>query len=139
MLSLIIKMLQAQQQQQTGRAAMQREALTPVHRGMSGGIIDPTTGKEAGNPFDNGFFLGGNARAQRETDVLGGNRLGQTGLQLQGGMASPLPPAQPPAPTFDMQTVGDPINQQRKLTGAYGTGSSKLMRPKKSGAQFAFM
>lgn len=56
---------QAQQQQQGGANALdlqrlrmqgQREQNTDVHRGMSGGIIDPTTGKEAGNAFDNGFF-----------------------------------------------------------------------------------
>ena len=128
MLQLIMQMLQGQTQMQQGRAAQQREALNPVHRGMGGGIIDQTTGKEAGNPFDNGFFLSGAQRAQREASVLGG--------APQPG--TPFTPPQPPMPTGAIQTVGNPDTELfhgpqglnfRQLTSIYGTGASKLGPP----------
>lgn len=56
MLALIQAILQAQQQTGMQRGAQQREGLTDVHRSTGGGIIDPTTGKDPSNPFDNGFF-----------------------------------------------------------------------------------
>ena len=40
------------------------------HLSMSGNMIDPKTGVEAGNPFDSGFFKGAAGRAQVERNTL---------------------------------------------------------------------
>ena len=76
----------------------QREFLTGRHLGMSGGDINPNTGREAGNAFDNGTFdLGNNhfgltptaqlasqgGRAQNQWGALGGVKEVDAG-QLQG-------------------------------------------------------
>lgn len=65
--AMIAAFSQMQQQQMQGRLQGQREFLQsqqPTHRGMGGGLIDQTTGKEAGNPFDNGFFKSPQERQQ---------------------------------------------------------------------------
>jgi hypothetical protein len=137
MLALIAQMLQAQQQQQQSRAAMQREALNAPRRGMSGGIIDPTTGQEAGNPFNNGFFLSPQARM----DKIGAS------WNAQAPQAPPTlrPNTQLQSPS-NVQTIGNPdlfgLNgpqgkNQRILHSPYGTGSSKL-GPTKKGSAFGF-
>lgn len=58
-LAIMQAMMQAAQQQGQTRLQGQREFLQsqqPQRRGMGGGLIDPVSGREAGNAFDNGFF-----------------------------------------------------------------------------------
>lgn len=54
-------MLQIAQMQQQTRQQGMREQQSGQHFGMSGGNINPQTGREAGNPFDTGFFQSGAA------------------------------------------------------------------------------
>lgn len=136
MLQLILQMLQAQQQQQSGRAAMQREALNPVRRGMGGGVIDQTTGQEAGNPFNNRFFLNGAQRAQREQDVL-------QGAPYHPPMAAFGPDkSQVPAPIIPDAYGADGMPMRNTLgQNPYGTGRALQMgaqpqKPKRLGSSF---
>lgn len=65
--AMIAAFAQMQQQAAQARLQGQREFLQsqqPIHRGMGGGMIDPTTGKEGGNPFDNRFFRTPSERQQ---------------------------------------------------------------------------
>ncbi len=91
MLAAFAQMMQAQQQGQLG---MQREALGQNNKlGMYGGRVDPITGKEANNPFDNGFFKTGAERAQVEQ-----NRGVQAQPQAQNPYYQQMIAAQQPPP-----------------------------------------
>lgn len=101
MLAAFVQMMQAQQQGQLGQ---QREALGQNNKlGMYGGRLDPITGKEANNPFDNGFFKSAGERQQIEQ-----NR----GIASMPGPASlatnpyyPQTPQQQPQPAILPQTA----------------------------------
>lgn len=123
MLALIQAILQAQQQTGAQRGAQQREALTPVHRGMGGGIIDPTTGKDPSNPFDNGFFSPSALKPVAPSPVL--------------------PPAPPPSAAPSSVTSANNMNF---LNSPHGTGYAGVPqgaapppKPKRPGASFNFM
>jgi len=142
MLALVQAMLAGKTDAQALRNAGQREALAPVHRGMGGGIIDPTSGKEAGNAFNNGTFLGADERAARETAVLGGGRLGLTGMQLQNagrppvspGMAAAAPTMPAPSTFIPPQTAVGAMQAK----APYPTGTKPQPKNTRTGASFGF-
>ena len=74
---------QAQLQQQREYFANQNRRLD-----MSGNVIDPTTGRGPGNPFDTGFFKSGAAQLtpQQLMQSQGGNAINQwrDPMQFQG-------------------------------------------------------
>lgn len=71
----------AHMQQQQGQTQLQgqREFLQsqqPQHLGIGGGAIDPQTGREAGNAFDNGFFK----TPQQRQQVIDQRSVGMPGV-----------------------------------------------------------
>lgn len=95
------------------------QSQQPVHRGMSGGVIDPSTGREGGNPFDNGFFKTPAERQQiidtRSVGMPGGPAMPQAQPQQQQPMPQPQMPQQqlPPNPMYPQQPL-----QQRQAQPA---------------------
>lgn len=87
--------IQAMQQiaiaQQQTRLQAQREQQSGQHFGMSGGNINPQTGREAGNPFDTGFFQSGAAQLNPEAAMRsqGDSAVNQWNHPGQFGWASP--------------------------------------------------
>lgn len=84
-IAYIQSLMQLAAQNQQSQGSQMREALSPNHHlGMSGGIIDPTSGKEAGNPFDNGFFQSRDQRIGNEEAAFGkGQSFTQNGVNPQ--------------------------------------------------------
>ena len=80
----------AQMLQQSGaqRLGQQREALQGVRLGRYGTPVDPVSGKEQGNPFDNGFF-----RSPAERSAV------DAAHAPSMGFTAPPVPAPAPAPT----------------------------------------
>lgn len=70
-MSLLAQQGQNQQALQQAKLQAQREFFAPKHFGMGGTQINPSTGRENGNPFDTGFFASSAQRATKERAAFG--------------------------------------------------------------------
>jgi hypothetical protein len=104
---------QAQLQQQREYFANQNRRLD-----MSGNVIDPTTGKGPGNPFDTGFFKSGAAQLTPQQLALsqGGNAMNQ----WAGMREAPQGPTMSGAPMQQMPQFAGQAPAQRQDPMSFG-------------------
>jgi hypothetical protein len=87
--ALMQLVLGGQQQAQQAQLGAQREALGGVKLGRYGTPVNPVTGVEQGNPFDNGFFK---TNEQRQGVIADRQASMPQATQLQPGWAGAFMP-----------------------------------------------